>query len=273
MVECFACGKKLGIWGWMNSSQFNDKNFCAACVKDKNFCGENAKNGQEESNKGITCYKCGKELKFFNRKIHYTVKNPDSVFEKDVVYCPECHNKEEEKLKAKRAPIEKARQLIKSHFETEQERSPYFYSSEKNSNPRYFVETGYFDEEEIINSLIENNFDINKTINLLVEKRKKENREWQIEREMDKIKDREKKHLLREEAEKRYYSKVKTKRQAFTTDEKEAILGKFNNECAVCGRTEGLHIHHKDHNANNNQISNLIVLCGVCHKKVHMKVR
>lgn len=51
------------------------------------------------------------------------------------------------------------------------------------------------------------------------------------------------------------------------------IFNKFDNECVVCGKNEGLHIHHKDKNSSNNQINNLVVLCEVCHKKTHMRVR
>jgi len=47
----------------------------------------------------------------------------------------------------------------------------------------------------------------------------------------------------------------------------------YQSECTACGATEGLHIHHKNKNPADNRIRNLTVLCGVCHKKVHMKVR
>ena len=63
------------------------------------------------------------------------------------------------------------------------------------------------------------------------------------------------------------------KRAAISEKDKEVIFNKFNNECAICKGKEGLHIHHKDHNPSNNRMDNLIVLCGVCHKKIHMKVR
>ena len=63
------------------------------------------------------------------------------------------------------------------------------------------------------------------------------------------------------------------KRVVISEKDKELIFNKFNNECAICSGKEGLHIHHKDHNPSNNRMNNLIVLCGVCHKKIHMKVR
>lgn len=91
-------------------------------------------------------------------------------------------------------------------------------------------------------------------------------------REVWKIKRREQKAKLMEKAEKEYYGNIKTKREPLG-DLKEAIYSKYNNECAVCGAKEGLHVHHKDDNPKNNKINNLILLCGVCHKKIHMKVR
>ena len=43
---------------------------------------------------------------------------------------------------------------------------------------------------------------------------------------------------------------------------------KFPHKCAVCGYDEDeriLQVHHKDENHNNNDISNLIILCPNCH--------
>lgn len=92
-------------------------------------------------------------------------------------------------------------------------------------------------------------------------------------RELHKIKERERKAKIREKVEKEYYGKPKTKREIVSKDLKETIFSKYKNECAICGAKQGLHIHHKDNNAKNNRISNLVLLCGVCHKKAHMKVR
>ena len=39
--------------------------------------------------------------------------------------------------------------------------------------------------------------------------------------------------------------------------------------CAYCGATKTLLIHHLDENRNNNEVSNLIVLCKSCHQKHH----
>lgn len=98
--------------------------------------------------------------------------------------------------------------------------------------------------------------------------------ETEIQQEMAKLKQIGKRRLVREEAEKRVYGKVKENKREFISEkDKEIIFNKFGNECAICQKKEGLHIHHKDHNPSNNRLDNLIVLCGVCHKKIHMKVR
>ena len=91
--------------------------------------------------------------------------------------------------------------------------------------------------------------------------------------EKKKIEERTRKHKIKIQAEKEVFGKEKNNRQAFSEDEKESIISYFNHECVICCAKEGLHIHHKDKNPSNNQMSNLLVLCGVCHKKVHMNVR
>lgn len=96
--------------------------------------------------------------------------------------------------------------------------------------------------------------------------------EAEVEEETKRIKVRRLKRFIREEAEKKVYGKIKT-RVSLTEEEKEMVFDKYGSKCALCGATEGLHIHHKDKNSTNNRMDNLIVLCGVCHKKVHMKVR
>lgn len=61
---------------------------------------------------------------------------------------------------------------------------------------------------------------------------------------------------------------------------RSTILSAFNNECAVCKSKENLHIHHVDgqgltikRNRRNNDGNNLIVLCLVCHIRIHNKKR
>jgi hypothetical protein len=41
--------------------------------------------------------------------------------------------------------------------------------------------------------------------------------------------------------------------------------------CADCGTTEQLHVHHKDRNHENNVQENLITLCASCHLKLHWR--
>ena len=55
---------------------------------------------------------------------------------------------------------------------------------------------------------------------------------------------------------------------------REAIFKKYNNTCQLCGKASGLmHAHHKKEYANNPEkrydISNGILLCAECHKKLH----
>ena len=46
---------------------------------------------------------------------------------------------------------------------------------------------------------------------------------------------------------------------------------KTKDRCEDCGTTEKLHIHHKDRNPANNDLSNLAVLCSSCHKALHWR--
>ncbi len=139
---------------------------------------------------------------------------------------------------------------------------PIGYSKLSKSKQKTF----YLNKEDVINSVIKNNGDVKNAINFLIEKEL-------IKTEEDKILERQQKRKIREEAEKKIYGKIKNKRKFLTEEEKDMVFDKFNNECAVCGKKEGLHIHHKDEDSSNNQIDNLVVLCGVCHKKTHMKIR
>lgn len=122
------------------------------------------------------------------------------------------------------------------------------------------------DIKEVIERIVKNNFDAEKTLSEI---------EDEIEHKihLDKLKEKERKRKIREDAEKDFYGRVKSKRENISLDKQEDILRRFNNKCIICDKDEGLHIHHKDNNPQNNNIENLIVLCGVCHKKTHMKVR
>lgn len=59
---------------------------------------------------------------------------------------------------------------------------------------------------------------------------------------------------------------------------KQIILDRDGNKCCGCGSTHRISVHHKDgtgdheHKKNikiNNDIKNLITLCGSCHSKLH----
>ena len=43
--------------------------------------------------------------------------------------------------------------------------------------------------------------------------------------------------------------------------------------CEYCGSNRNLYIHHIDLNERNNLISNLIVLCPSCHRKLHNQIK
>lgn len=75
-----------------------------------------------------------------------------------------------------------------------------------------------------------------------------------------------------QEAEKQVFGKTK-KRITLTETQKFSVFEKYGHQCVLCNASEGLHIHHKDGDPSNNDSSNLLLLCGVCHKKAHMKVR
>jgi antitoxin component of RelBE/YafQ-DinJ toxin-antitoxin module len=123
------------------------------------------------------------------------------------------------------------------------------------------------DFDTVVAMLVENNYDLDKTILEINEDDKKLLKQLEIY----KLKKNIKRTKAREEAEKEVYGRVRSERTPIKN--KEEIFRKFENKCVICGEVEGLHIHHKDKNPSNNVSDNLLVLCGVCHKKIHMKVR
>jgi 5-methylcytosine-specific restriction endonuclease McrA len=44
---------------------------------------------------------------------------------------------------------------------------------------------------------------------------------------------------------------------------------KKGESCRMCGNKIDLQVHHIDENRQNNQMSNLIILCRSCHSKQH----
>jgi hypothetical protein len=57
------------------------------------------------------------------------------------------------------------------------------------------------------------------------------------------------------------------------TREARLVLKQYGRDLSRCERCEDdesiCHVHHKDSNPYNNQIENLIVLCGACHANAH----
>jgi len=131
----------------------------------------------------------------------------------------------------------------------------------KDKKIKYFIGI-----REVCKLIIKNNFDVKNTLEQI-----EEGIEYKLH--MDKLKEKDRKRKIKENAEKEFYGRIKSKRNHISSETKGNILRKFNNKCVICDRKEGLHIHHKDNNPQNNDPKNLIVLCGVCHKKAHMKVR
>ena len=54
-------------------------------------------------------------------------------------------------------------------------------------------------------------------------------------------------------------------------DYRQKALYAYEHKCAICGYNEDqriLEVHHKDENRSNNELSNLIILCPNCHRKI-----
>lgn len=131
-----------------------------------------------------------------------------------------------------------------------------------------------FSKREVLDVLVNNKNDLGKTYKELTKMANRRTKEMIVQKKMEEIDKDEEEMKLWDEAERRLYGKVKrTKRKQIPDIKKDSIFKKYEDKCAICGATEGLHIHHKDNNPKNNRTDNLIVLCGVCHKKIHMKVR
>lgn len=45
----------------------------------------------------------------------------------------------------------------------------------------------------------------------------------------------------------------------------------YSHRCAICGLEEDccLEVHHIDKNKNNDELSNLIIVCANCHRRIH----
>ena len=83
--------------------------------------------------------------------------------------------------------------------------------------------------------------------------------------------------------------RIKEKRKKYYEENREEIISRIGRtkyphraiyedsgkewKCEVCGLCDvsNLQIHHKDQNNTNNDIENLVCLCGSCHTKLHNK--
>lgn len=75
-------------------------------------------------------------------------------------------------------------------------------------------------------------------------------------------------HFCSKECGNRYKNKSTINIQDSVNYRRNAFLA-YPHECAACGWKEDediLEVHHKDENRNNNHVSNLIILCPICHK-------
>jgi 5-methylcytosine-specific restriction endonuclease McrA len=53
------------------------------------------------------------------------------------------------------------------------------------------------------------------------------------------------------------------------TSARQFLLNVLGGKCDLCGSIERLHLHHKDRNRKNNDLSNIQLLCASCHYKIH----
>lgn len=69
--------------------------------------------------------------------------------------------------------------------------------------------------------------------------------------------------------------KIERKRKPVPTSYKKEALARAHHRCQRCHIQLGAvwHIHHKDGNRNNNELSNLKILCPTCHAEVEHKKR
>lgn len=75
-------------------------------------------------------------------------------------------------------------------------------------------------------------------------------------------------HFCSKECGNRYKNKQVINIEEATNYRRNAFL-KYPHKCAICSWNKDediLEVHHIDENRNNNHISNLIILCPICHK-------
>jgi hypothetical protein len=67
--------------------------------------------------------------------------------------------------------------------------------------------------------------------------------------------------------------RAKRIKTSISTKQRESFFASLKEKhCTFCRSLKQLEIHHIDKNVKNNDLSNLILLCANCHKKLHGKV-
>lgn len=49
------------------------------------------------------------------------------------------------------------------------------------------------------------------------------------------------------------------------------LIYNMEKKCEICGSDKNIDVHHKDCNPNNNDRSNLMLVCRSCHMKIHRR--
>ena len=56
-------------------------------------------------------------------------------------------------------------------------------------------------------------------------------------------------------------------------DKREKCFESKGRKCAICGREQGLHLHHLNYNSlgheEENNFADIVPLCSICHEKIH----
>ena len=65
------------------------------------------------------------------------------------------------------------------------------------------------------------------------------------------------------------YTVIMTSISKKVLEVRESVKKRDNNKCCVCSTSYRIQIHHRDGNTDNNDISNLMLLCEPCHKGIH----
>jgi 5-methylcytosine-specific restriction endonuclease McrA len=56
-------------------------------------------------------------------------------------------------------------------------------------------------------------------------------------------------------------------------DLRKRILERDNQQCVICWSGDRLHIHHRNGEATDDDLDNLITLCDSCHARIHIESR